>query len=955
MLSVLVVACGPGVPDQPVIADSNLRPTQLTVEYTASPNNVGAAKPRLSWRFESRDPKAKDQAQTAYRILVASSPQKLDRDVGDLWDTGRLSSDQSTLVPYAGATLQSRQHVHWKIRSWDQDSKASEWSEPSSWTMGLLNDVDWKNAQWIGMSGDTRNAELAKRAYESARMVVPRSVRSHPSPLLRRAFEIEKTIVRATAYVIGLGYHDLFVNGEKIGDEVLNPAQSSYDKAVFYNTYDLTRSLREGENAIGLWLGNGFFGQNIAFAGIFGYDSPRAKAIVYIEHADGTTKAVATDGSWRATQSPTLFDNVYGGETYDARRAIRGWSAAGTDASDWQSVTVLDPPGDNFVVRPQVIQPMRRIRTIAPVNVWELEPGRHVIDFGENIAGWLRFEVDAKAGSVIRSIAAETLDADGLQIHTLSTGHPATGLEQIYTYIAAGTGREVWEPRFSYHGFRYVEVSGLSSSPTGETIQAVVVNTDVPQHGNFESSSEVLNKIYAVSLRTALSNMHSLPEDCPHREKSGWLGDAHSNAEALIYNFDLTHFYVKFMNDIRDGLIVDHDVAKKFPDSLGIPPMVAPGKRIAKPGALDWAIAIIYIPYYVYLHTGDLSIFAEFYPHMQDFVEYQLSLRGTNGIIEGGLGDWCPPRWNRRTAEQYMECRPIISANAMFYQGLNILESMAHKLGDDDYARFASDQKRLHRKAFNAAYLVPLLDEAGNETGLHWYGSQTGTVLALQAGIASEDDIKEIIAALAYDIETLHDGHHSTGMHGLRTLFRYLAENGKADLAYRMYTEPTFPSPAYLVETGMTTWPGRQLEFDKMDVWRRSLNHAYYSQVATVLHEHILGIKSDPEAPGYKRVVLKPQFTKNLASANGYTTSLYGRVESSWRVSESGLEWRVRIPVNTAATVHVPTSPDSSVWIDSVALPIHAIEDAFGDQWVILSLGSGDYRIEIRDTPNSTP
>lgn len=935
-LSILVTAC------QEQHATAAFYPVNLTVEYLHEPTHIDIPNPRFSWQFTATDSTHKNLQQTAYRLLVASSAELLDKNQGDLWDTQKQQSSQSTLIRYNGKPLVARQKYYWKVRIWDQDRRISSWSAASTWSMALLGQQDWQQAKWIGMQNDHRHSELRYRQFETFRSKTAQKKKPYPSPFLRKVFTIDKPIAKATAYVVGLGYHEFYVNGKKTSDRVLDPGQTNYDKTAFYITHDISKLLQNGKNALGIWLGNGFFGQSIAFDSDLDYGQPRAIAMVYLDYSDGTTQTIITDQSWKTAQSPILFDNVYGGETYDARLTINDWSDSNYDDREWQNAAELKAPGKKVTFKSQLLEPIRRIEYIQAKQIWKTSNGRYVFDFGKNIAGWLKLTINESAETIISIETAEALDKNKKNIDNTSIGHFATGLKQIYSYIASGRVNESWEPKFSYHGFQYAEVNGLTSPPSKDTIQAVLVHTDVNKHGNFHASSDIINQIYDASMLTAVANMHSVPEDCPHREKCGWLGDAHSNAEALLYNFDLVHFYLKFMDDIRDGLIINEEVIKQNPNSQGIPPFVAPGKRVAIQGALDWQIAIIYLPYYLYLHTGDLSIFKKFYPHMQDFIEFHLHNRNDHGLIEDGFGDWCPPRWDKKTAPQYMVCKPMISANAMFYQGLNILEEMSIKLEDKEYSSFCNKNKRLLKQAFNDAYYENI-----ENTKYKYYGSQTATVMALRFGLAPEEDREQILQALLYDINELYDGHHTTGMHGLRHFYTTLAENGLEQLAFKMYTDPTFPSPAYIIYSGLNTWPERQWEWDKLATWERSLSHPYYSQVATLLHENILGIKIDRNNPGYKHFILRPQFTEQLQWAKGYTHSLYGKISSDWKVTDQGLIWNLGIPINSSATVSVPLQEDQSIYIDRApAQGADFIEH--GRQWATFELGSGDYAIEVK-------
>lgn len=895
--------------------ESEVFPDQLRCEHLLKPYHLDIPQPRLSWQLRTEDPKARNIRQTAYRILVSSSEQKLRRNRGDIWDSGQVSSDQSILIRYEGAPLESRRNYFWKVRIWDQDGQPTKWSAIATWRTALLHSGDWAGAQWIGHENDRRDTLATRRPFQTARMDRPEPRISYPAPLLRRTFTLDKPLRSAYAYVSALGYGELYVNGHKVSDHVLDPAPTSYDKTALYVTHNLTGFLQPGENALGIWLGNGFFGQNIAFSADLDYGQPRVMAKIFLTYEDGAMDTIVTDTAWKTAQSPVIFDNVYGGETYDARREIAGWSEPGFDDRDWFWAVRLRTPGNDTKRRSQMMPPIRVTQRLAPKEITHLENGDYLVDFGQNIAGWVKLTVREAEGAAVTIRTAEALRNDGRGINNESTGHFATGLKQVYTYLCKGEQTETWEPRFSYHGFRYAQVSGLSAAPTVETIEAALVHTDISRQGTFSCSDERLNRIYETSLWTIVDNLHGLPEDCPHREKCGWLGDAHAVAETCLYNFDMNQFYAKYLQDIRDNLIRDRRIREQLPHLDGVPTMVAPGKRTGGVAKLDWGAALILLPWYVYRHTGDLELFRRHYPAMIEFVDYMYSFQSENGIIENGLGDWCPPRWDRYTAPEYMECHPHISANAYFYQALTILSAAANLLGDAKYSWWTNGQAEQLRQAFNRAYLQPIPG-----TKLRHYGSQTATVMALQLGLVPDSLRTEVLQALVYDIEELHDGHHSCGIHGLRYLYSVLAENGEEALAYRMLTDPTFPSPTYIINAGLTTWPERQWEWQELPEWERSLNHPMQAGFTAFLHESILGIQPDTGRPGYQNMLLHPYLTDQLEWAEGSIESPYGTIFSAWKHTDRGLEWQIEIPPNTQARVQFPGAENKQVWLDGELL-----------------------------------
>ncbi|MBK1876438.1 alpha-L-rhamnosidase [Pelagicoccus mobilis] len=926
-----------------LLSSAPLAVVDLKSEHLENPIQLDVERPQLSWKLVAESNSDRGRGQSAYRVLVASSKELLQEERGDLWDSGRVESDDSVLIRYAGEALVSRQACYWKVRVWDESGVESDWSKHARWTMALLEVEDWEGSDWIGLGEDTRTSSLAEREFVAPRDS-PGMMRSYASPLLRKEIVLSKPIARAMAYVAGVGYSEFYLNGEKVGDAVLDPGQTNYETHTLYVTHDITDALRKGRNALGLWLGSGFFGQNVAWKHDFDYGQPRARAKLFVEYEDGTSEVFGTDASWKATVSPIVFDNVYWGETYDARLEIPEWASVACDESEWQDAVVLEEPCPTDRLRSQLIAPIRVQREIEAVEVKDVGNGTYVVDFGENLAGWVAIDVELEAGEILTLTAGEVMEPDGITVNTGTSGG-APGRKQEMIYVGKGEGRERWSPRFSYHGFQYVEVSGLRSPPKKSDFTAKLVHSEIETTGSFSCSEETLNRQYEITQRTLEANWHSIPEDCPAREKCGWLGDAHATSDISFYGYDMTRFLGKYLRDIEDSLKTNARYDQVVGHGPGIPTFVAPGKRVTdRPAEIDWAVAYVILNWDLYLHTGDVDVFARHYQNIKNFVAYFESMRGPNEILPSGLGDWCPPLWDRKHAPEYMLCHPHVSGTAFFYRTLQIAGDMAEVFGDKVYGDYCSKLAADVKDAFNEAYLV----EGGAEDSL-FYGSQTATVMALKFGMVPEERIDAVVRGLVHDIEVEHQGHYTVGIHGLRHIYTVLSDYGHEALVARMLVDRSFPGPGYLVDHGFSTWPERQFNWDEEPRYRNSMNHPMQGGFAAFFYEGVGGIRPLYEGAGYKTFELRPRLTRELEWARVSKETPYGIIKSDWKRTRGGLAWEIEVPINSTGVVYLPVADlrkvtESGMPLSQVdgVLSVEPALDARRDSLKV-TLGSGRY------------
>jgi alpha-L-rhamnosidase len=914
----------------------------LTCNYQSNPIAIDSEKPLLSWIINA---KGFNREQTAYQVLVASQPDLLSENRADFWDSGKVLSAQSAHLKYKGEKLIPTQKYWWKVKIWDEKNKASEWSPVNTFETGLMNESDWSNAKWICLSEDTRTSEYRFREYKTGRMEKPTLVTSNPVGYFRNEIVAEKEVETARAYICGLGYYELYINGEKTGDHVLDPAPSNYDKQAYYVSYDVTDQVNSGKNTLGIIIGNGFYGQSISWKNDpeserdMAFGTPAARLLVKLTYTDGTAAEFYTNDKWKNSTGPIVFDNVYGGDTYDARFEINGWNTIGYNDSKWSQAKTISPKLNKVSI--QEMPPIRRLKELPPKRIFKSPvTGKWIVDFGQNIAGWVQISVNEKAGQVIEIIPTEALTQDGKNIYPGTTGGGANGMAQLLKYICKGNGPETWEPKFSYHGFRYAQITGISSKPDVNTIKAVLVANDVEQKGSFVCSDPLLNKMDTISRWTIVDNLHGIPEDCPHREKCGWLGDAHAFGEYALYTYDLANFYKKYMEDIRTQMRPSKGA--NTDEQFNVPTMIAPGKRTSTIAKLDWGVATMYLPWYNFIYYGDSSIVLEYYDDMKELTNYYLTFKDSSGIIQNGMGDWCPPRWDRRQNPEAMECHPVVSANAYFYDVLGVMEYFAEMNGDVDFQQKMEKEQQELFEAFNTVYLekIPLVN-------YNWYGSQTSTVMALQFGMVPEYKIASVVNGLKYNIEAVKGGHHATGIHGNRYIYTVLNKYKSADLAHQILTTPTFPSQTYVMNYGFTTWPERQFYWDEMEGLTNSLNHPMHSGFAAYFYESLGGIKSSYDKPGYKEFTVNPVSPESIASTSVNIPTPYGTIQNSWESDNSSFSMELNVPFNTKARVEISEEEQKTLKINGINWgDFQSANKTEIRNKSMLILGSGSYHIE---------
>jgi alpha-L-rhamnosidase len=847
----------------------------LRVEDRSRPLGVDASQPRFSWELSS-DRRA--QRQSAYQLRVATSADLLTTGRAAVWDTGKVVSGENFGIEYTGPALRSGERYFWQVRVWDGDDQPSPWSEPSWWQTGLLTPADWK-ARWIGSSAETN------------------------SPLLRHDFQVGKQIVRATAYAYASGWYRLFVNGTELNERVLTPVNSNYPKGLFYDTYDVTPLVTSGANAVGLWLGYGY-NQSYSKYG-YRWDAPPA-ALLQLEilFSDGTTQTVASDDHWKWAPSPILENDIYHGETYDARRETDRWSRAGFDASAWTSVALRPAPVGPLKSCP--FPGLAVMRDLPAVKLTEPKPGVFIFDLGQNIAGWARLQVRGPAGTRMVLRHAEELHPDGTLDVTTNRAARATD-----TYVLHGRGDESYEPRFTYHGFRYVEVTGLPNTPTLESLTGRVVYAAVEDAGFFRCSDSRLNRLHENFRWTIANNLFGIPTDTATRdERTPCQMDSLAVEDAAICNFTLGPYYTKWLNDIAG-------------DGGTLP---------------SWTGDQVVLPFLLYQHYGDRRILRQQIGNMKQVIDKFAATAAESKNWAGGFGDWAAPNPEGSYEGSFSEGELV--ATAFFHRCARIVAETSALLDDAaGAARYTALADRI-RTAFRQRFFDPTTATFGS-------GRQVTSILPLAFDLVAPTERAVVVAALERRIREKDRGHLDTGIFGTRYLFDVLIDQGLTDLAFDILTKPGYPGYIDQIERGATTTWEQWSYHGSM----QTHNHAMFAGPDATFFSRLGGIQ--PAEPGFRKIIIRPTLPSALSFVECSRQTPMGKITSHWRRTGDRYFLRVNIPVNATAQIYLPASTPGSVSESDRPLAdapgVLAVGSDAGR--VVVTVGSGDYEFTVTAIP----
>jgi alpha-L-rhamnosidase len=908
------------LPAHLIAQKQTITPVKLQAANKIDPIGFDQSSLVFGWTLRSEPATGRDVRQSAYRILVASSAQKLDRQIGDVWDSRRVTAQTFWQLPYRGADLRSQTEYFWKVQAWDGSGTPGPWSAPAHFTTGILHPADW-TAKWIA---------------------APATGASAPLPVFRKDVNLAGQVAQALLSVSGLGQYEVRLNGSDVTKTVLNPAWSNYRKTAPYDTYDVTTLLHTGSNAVAVLLGNGMYnveqtkGRYTKFTGSFG----AVKFILQMEvrYRDGTSRRFISDASWLTHPGPITFSSIYGGEDFDAGALPAGWDMAGFKGAGWQPVVEVDGPGGALEAEPS--SPMVIAQTYKPVAVSHPLPGIAVYDLGENMSGWPEISVRGPAGSRVTLLPGELLAKDGT-VSQHST-NAAPGHAVLYRYTLRGdAAAEHWHPRFTYHSFRYVQVTAEPAA-VGEAMPEVLelagdfVHADAPVIGTFETSDALFDRIHTLIDRAVLSNLASVMTDCPSREKLGWLEQTYLNAATLMLNYDVTGLYEKMSRDILEAQLPNGLVPSIAPEYVAF--VDAKGDSTAFRDSPEWGSAIILSPWALYQYTGDIEPLRASYAAMQRYADY-LESRAVDGMIDYGLGDWYdigpkPPGPSQLTSRK-------VTATGVYYEDLVALTRIAALLGRPDDAASYKARADRERELFNQALFHP-------ETGQYDLGSQTANAIPLALGMVPPEHVQAVLDHLVADIHA-HGDHVTAGDVGFHYVVRALTNFHRSDVLAAMFSRTDSPSYGYQLAQGATTLT---------EAWdanpNSSQNHFMLGHGEEWFYRGLAGLTLDMARGPDEAISLRPSLLAGIAQASATHRTPMGEVSIAWKRDGDSAAVDAIIPVGARARLLLPAAQS---WLEgsvSAGKAVGVIDQTSTADGLQLMLASGSYHFRTATLQHAT-
>jgi alpha-L-rhamnosidase len=877
----------------------------LLCENKTNPNCIDTKQPRFSWQIVSN---RRNVMQTAYEVQVYDDISGKGKNT---WSTGKVASDQSVFVTYKGEELRSGKQYYWKVRVWNNAGNVSGWSKPATWQMGLLQPNDWK-AQWIiaGFKEDSIN---------------------RPSPVFRKLFSTVKKIKSATVYITSHGLYEAYINGQRVGDSYLTPGWTSYNKRLQYQAYDVTPLIKQGENAVGVTLGSGWYRGYLAWANnkdVYGRDLALLLQL-NISYTDGTSELMVSDGTWKSSTGGIKSAEIYHGEKFDARDDKAGWTAVGYDDKRWEAVQTKDYSKDILIATYN--EAIKKHETFKPVKIFKTPKGEQLIDFGQNLVGWVQLKIKGKAGDSIKLHHAEVLDKAG-NFYTENL----RAAKQENTYILKGNGEETFEPHFTFQGFRYVKVEGLAGELKPENFTAVALYSDMKPAGSFTTSNALLNQLQHNIQWGQKGNFLDVPTDCPQRdERLGWTGDAQVFSRTASFNMDVHDFFAKWLKDVAADQLPNGSVPHVIPNVLG--PSSA--------GSTGWADVSVIVPWNMYLAYGDKRILEEQYASMAAWINF-MQQNSQNDLWNTGFhfGDWLFYRPADDNDGRSAVTDKYLIAQAFFAHSTQLMLNASQVLGKkEDAAKYSDLLKRL-----KAAFVKEYVTESGRLVS----GTQTAYVLALNFDMLPQTLRQQAAERLVQNIKA-YNNHLTTGFLGTPYLCHVLSRFGYTDVAYKLLMQETYPSWLYPVKMGATTiwerWDGEKPDSTFQTPGMNSFNHYAYGAIGDWMYRVIAGIDTDEQATGYKKIMIKPHAGGGLTNASADLNTYYGKITSAWKQDTGRLQLNVTIPCNTTAVVYLPTDTFNVIKESGkeVASPkeIKVIGKEAG--YTLIAAGSGSYEFTL--------
>jgi alpha-L-rhamnosidase len=905
-------------------SDNQLEIVKLLCNHTENPTVSNISGLNFSWQLQSA---LRNQSQSAYRILVADNLDDVKNLKGKIWDSKKVVSDKSILVHYNGKRLNPAHQYFWKVKVWDQDGIESEWSDAGTFQTGLFSVTDWGNAQWIGYEEMPAELKLVPGVHGNGNDQGQKALQRPVVPLFRKNFAVQKAISSATLFVSGLGQYEAFVNGAKVSESFLAPGWTNYEKTVFYNVYDITKMVDAGENSIGAIVGNGFYNINRERYRklVIAYGMPKMLCRLQIEYTDGTKDNIVSDLSWKTFPSPVTYTSIYGGEDYDARLEQQNWNKPGFDDSSWRNVQSVTPPAGTLTA--ETDYPLKVMNSFDVKNIIELNPNLFLYDFGQNASGIIELKIKGKKGQEVRLIPAELITKDK------HANQKATGDPYYFSYILKGDGVEVWRPRFSYYGFRYVQVEGASPQKADsqadlpQIIELKMLHTrnSTPLSGTFECSNDLFNRIFSLINWSIRSNLQSVLTDCPHREKLGWLEVTQLMGNSIHFNYDIYHFYSKMVEDMiqsqtTEGLVPD--IAPEFVKFGG-------GFRDSP----EWGSASIILPWLLYEWYGDASVLEKSWPMMLRYVSY-LKSKSDHHIVSHGLGDWFD-MGPKQPGESQLTPKSL-TATAIYYYDLKLLSKIAGvlgKSGDQQNIAVWSDSVKtsFNKKFFN------------KKTGVIATGSQTSMAMPWSVGLV-DPEYREIVINNLEDSIRANGKALTAGDVGFHYLVEALTKGGKSQLLYEMNNRSDVPGYGFQLSKGATalteSWPALE---------NVSNNHLMLGHLMEWFYSGLGGIGQSENSVAYKEITIKPDMIADLSHATASYDSSYGLIKCNWKRQDKTVTCVVEIPVNTSALITFVVAPISVV--SEGGRNISEVKDvkviSKNNGRLVCKVGSGSYSFKI--------